>query len=187
MAYVSMGSSTVMGGVAGESMQEGRAVVFSASGLHRDLPTVLLASAGDTDVYVVLATPDMLPRPTLPGMFTYQNEFTGWSDLGAGLPDPREATEDYLNYNDQRLRYNVGPSVMSNPTISSGWKVQIHKGGAYTLMSGCYVDSVGIKVQGAKVKVAASGRFTLASNVADSAVATVREYRADGALVIVWL
>lgn len=186
MSYVSMGSTIVLGGVAGQAMQEGRAVQFAPSGLHRDLPTVLLASAGATDVFVVLATPDMLPRPTLPELFQYQNEYTGWTQLGAGLPDPRTATEDYLNYNDQRLRYNVGPSVMSNPTIASGWKVQLHRGGAYTLSSGTFTDVTAIRVQGSAVKVAASGIFVHATNMADSAVALVREYR-NGNLVIVWL
>jgi hypothetical protein len=173
MAWVAMGSPHVVGAVAGEIVVEGRAVVMSASGLHRDLPTAVLAPAGSMNVFVAIVPPDRFPRPTPVSMYT-PNDLVTFSQVGQSFG---ELTSD-------ELMYRIGPSMMEQPVALSGWLLQLHKGGAYTLTAGAYTDSTNIRRNGALVTVAASGLFTY---TADSSVAVgyVREWRAGGYLTIV--
>lgn len=173
MAYVSLASALVLGGVAGESMQEGRAVTLNASGLHNDLPTVLLASSGSVDVWVVMATPDNFPRPTLSTLFSYPST--------TAFPRASTVTADG-NLIESRTFYTVGPSVLENPTLASGWKVQLHRGGAYTIPSGAYVDTATIRNAGAHLRVVANGQFAYAAAGHSETVGFVREWLSDGRL-----
>lgn len=170
MAWQAVQSVFVTQGCAGESMGEGLAVKLSASGLHNDLSTALLATVGDVDVFVVLATPDNFPRPTPSDLFGYPSSST--------FQRPSAITADQ-NLIQTRTFYMVGPSMLENPTLASGWKVQLHKGGAYMVPSGRFVDSADIRVAGAHVKVASGGLWTYAAANDSARVGYVREYNAD--------
>jgi hypothetical protein len=177
MAWQSVQSVFVTQGIAGESMGEGLAVKLAASGLHNDVPTALLATVGDVDVFCVLATPDNFPRPTPSDLFSYTSQST--------FPRASTITEDQ-NLIQSRTWYHVGPSMLGNPTLASGWKVQLHKGGAYHVPSGRFVDTATIRNAGAHVKVASGGLWTYAAANDASRVGYVREYNADdGSLVFV--
>jgi len=151
-------------------MGEGLAVKLSASGLHNDLPTVTLATVGDVDVFVVLATPDNFPRPTPSDLFNYTSQST--------FPRASTITTDQ-NLIQSRTFYQVGPSMLENPTLASGWKVQLHKGGAYMLPSGRFNDTTTIRAAGAHVKVASGGVWAYAAANDANRVGYVREYNAD--------
>lgn len=177
MAWQAVQSVFVTQGIAGESMGEGLAVKMSASGLHNDVPTAMLATVGDVNVFCVLATPDEFPRPTPSSLFSYPSSST--------FPRASTITGDQ-NLIESRTWYLVGPSMLGNPTLASGWKVQLHKGGAYMLPSGRFVDSASIRAAGASVKVASGGLWTFASASDSARVGYVREYNADnGSLCIV--
>ena len=180
MAFVAMGGPFVTGGVLGQDLTEGVAVQISASGLHYDLPTVLLAASGSTNVFVVLATPDQFARPTMKGFFNHNSQtvfLTNEAPYTTGL-------QPYLIESGQHgAQYLVGPSLLNEPLLYSGWMVQLHQGGAYTLTANNFVDSPAIRQIGAKVQVGANGKFQAASA---NIVGWVREYRADnGNLTIV--
>ncbi len=180
MAFVAMGGPFVTGGVLGQDITEGCAVSISASGLHYDLPTVMLATSGSTNVFIALATPDQFPRPTWKGFFNRTSQTT--FNTNEGLYNTNLQT--FLIDSGQRgPAYLVGPSLLEEPVLYSGWMVQLHQGGAYTLTTANYFDSASIHNIGQKVQVGANGKFQAnASNV----VGWVREYRADnGHLTIV--
>lgn len=169
MANVAIGSPFVLGGVAVQSLQEGRAVVFATSGgrANSELPNVSYAASGTaTGVYCVILPPDYFPRPTRQGFFTAP-------DRQIDTLDPRDATLDQAVLESDTF-YKIGPSLFENPTIPSGWKVQLHRGGVYTVASGAFIDTASIRVPGATIGVAANGQWQYsASNV----VGEVREYR----------
>lgn len=175
MAYVATQSVTVIGAVAGQDIMEGRAVVMSASGLHDSLPTAMLAAAGARNVYIALVPPDMFPRPTPEGFFRYNG-------TSINQNDPRNAVEFTYNTGQYGPYYNIGPSMMQQPVALSGFLLQLHQGGTYTLTSGCFTDSANIRVAGATVRVGTNGVFEY-STTAGQVVGTVREYR-DGRLTI---
>lgn len=170
MAHVAIGSPFVLQGVAGQDIGEGLAVVQSASGIRGDVPTAMLAASGTTTgVYLAILPPDRFPRPTRQGFFTANYYTTG--------ADPRLATEQDAVIEDDTW-YKIGPSLRENPTIPSGWLLQLHRGGVYTVPSGRFVESVNIRVPGAGVGVGASGKWQY---VASNAVGEVKLYR-DGKL-----
>jgi len=176
MAHVSIGSKLVLGAVATQNIPEGRFVVLGASGVHRDLPGAAIASTGTTkNVFVAFASVDRLPRPTPVGMFMYDD-----TTMAADI-DPRNATEKFYTHNYENAMF-IGPSAMPQPTLLSGWKITAHRGGAYQLYSGGYVDSANIKIVGSQIKVGASGMAEYTSST--DGVGFVREYR-DGVLTIV--
>lgn len=178
MAYIAMGGTHVTGGVAGQDITEGCAVQMSASGLHNDLPTVMLAASGATNVFIALATPDQFPRPTTAGFFR-RNPVTTFNDNQSQFTT---GLAPFLVDSGQRGPfYNIGPSLLEEPTLYSGWMVQLHKGGAYRLTSNCFVDSASIRQNGATVQVGANGKFQYGTA---NVVGHVREYR-DGWLTVV--
>lgn len=174
MAHISI-LDDAQGAVAGQDLVEGRMVSLSASGLHHDLPTALYAASGTTkDVYMVFVSPDQFPRPTYNGMFAYPDTMS---------LNPRDATNRYKT-TDYEYGWLIGPSVLPTPTAQSGWKVQLHRGGMYKLLSGEFNDSAGIKAAGAKVRVGASGILEYDSTGAN-AIGSVREYNVyDGSLTV---
>jgi hypothetical protein len=171
MAYVAMGGTHVTGGVAGEDVLEGCAVQMSPSGLHADLPTVMLAASGSVNVFVALMPPDRFPRPTTKDMFK-RNSVNTWNTNEGWVSDLEEFN---IDTGQRGPFYLVGPSLLEAPIIYSGWMVQLHKGGAYTLTSGCFVDSTNIRRNGATVQVGASGKFQYGTS---NVVGYVREYNA---------
>lgn len=167
MAHVAIGSPFVLQGVAVESIQEGRPVKITQSGAHRDLPNVQAAASGQvTGVYCVILPPDNFPRPTRRGFFTAP-------DSVVGEPDPRDATVDQYAV-EQDYWYNIGPSQLENPTIASGWLVQLHRGGVYTVPSGAFTESVNIRVPGATIGVDGNNKWAYSTQ---NVVGEVREYR----------
>lgn len=174
MAHVSILDDAI-GAVAGESIVEGRLVTITASGAHRDLPVALLAASGTShDVYMAFAVPDQFPRPTPAGMFLFPDNTS---------LNPRSATDRFLT-TDYETAWLIGPSVLPTVTIASGWRVALHRGGYYKLMSGEFNDTTGIRTNGAKIRVGASGKveYDLAGT---QAIGQVREYNNfDGSLTV---
>ncbi len=175
MAHVSILDDAI-GGVAGESIVEGRIVTINASGLHRDLPTVLLAASGTLkDVYMAFAVPDQFPRPTPAGAFLHTDNTS---------INPRNSTDRFLT-TDYETAWLIGPSVLPRPTIASGWKMALHRGGYYKLLSGEYNnDDSRIRGNGAKVRVGANGKIEYDA-AGTAQVGQVREYNQfDGSITV---
>lgn len=180
MAFVSMGSTHVIGGVAGQDIIEGRAVAISQSGLHNDLPTVLYAASGSVgNVYVAICPPDQFSRPTWKGFFSRPSTTTF---LTNDAPYDTNLEEFLVDSGQRGPAYLISPSLLTEPTVFSGWMVQLHQGGAYSLTTNDFVDSANIRVPGAPIQVGANGKFQYHASA--SIVGRVREYR-DGKLVIV--
>ncbi len=164
MAHMTRLSDLIKGGVVGESLQEGRAVKVTNSGIHQDLPILM---AADTDalanVHVLMAVPDQFTRPTRSDLYKAPWYTTQPQTTGYGSP-----VDENVTY------YRVGKSVLWNPTITSGELGQAHRGGSYAVQSGAYVMSAGIKVPGSLVKVT-TGRWETTTDET-KAVGTVDEY-----------
>lgn len=174
MAYVSRFSDVVKPAVAGESIQEGRAVSLGASGVRRDLAVAMLAASGViSNVYVAMVPPDDYARPTDSRLYTMGNtlNFNQWSNTA--YSDPVHTS----------TLYDVGKSALWNPTLLSGELLQAHRGGSYAVPSGAYVDSAAIKVPGAKIAVTTSGQWIATANEGN-AVGTVDEYNAANGVLI---
>lgn len=170
MAFVSRMSDYVGQGVAMENILEGKLVTVTTSG-GRDvsnLANVNLAASGVTyPVFVAFAAPDNFPRPVNSLNYTANYLTVLRGDLNTGWGDPI----------DQFTMYRVGLSNLEAPTLVSGMFVQLHRGGTFTLTSGCWVDGASIKANGALVKVAddGTGRFDYTASTAN-AVGFVEEY-----------
>lgn len=176
MAHVSI-LGEALGAVVGATMKEGAIVTLSASGLHRDLPTAVIAASGTTgNVFMVFAVPDQLPRPTPIGMFQYNDTMR--------LPRGPEGATEQTYTHDSENAWLIGPSVLPTVTIASGWKVALHRGGFYKLLSGEYNASDGIKVPGAKIRIGASGLVEYDASGAN-AIGYVREFLPfDGSITV---
>lgn len=164
MAHIAMSSHFVTGAVAGETFLEGSLVELHASGVRNELPVAMLAASGARNVFVALVPPDTFPRPTPADLYTapwYQSI------------DARNAEEFLIDSGQRGPYYNIGPSMLLEPTIASGWKVQCHRGGAYTLTANNFVDTAAIRVVGALVSW--NGTKVIQSDTA--VVGFVREYR----------
>jgi hypothetical protein len=175
MSYVSRLSDVVRGGVAGADMQEGRAVRLTQSGIvgRNELPIFALATAGTTtNVFCLMAAVDDFPRPTKASMYTT----TGlrYVDYNEGYSEPIRNDGDV---------YQVGMSVLWNPTIPSGALAQGHRGGTYAVPSGAFVDSSDIRVPGNMIAVGADGRWTYTATAAE-AVGYTEEYNVQNEVLI---
>jgi len=170
MAFVSRLSDYVAAGVVMQDILEGKLVTVSISG-GRDasnLPNVNLAASGITyGIFVAMAAPDNFPRPVNSLNYTANYLAVMRADINTGWGNP----VDSYTY------YREGLSSLEAPVLTSGMLVQLHRGGTYTLTSGCWIDASGIKVNGALVKVADddTGRFALTTDVT-KAVGFVEEY-----------
>ncbi len=170
MAFVSRLSDYVGGGVAVVNILEGKLVTVAASGGRElsNLPNVSLAASGTSyPIFVAFAAPDNFPRPV--NSLNYTASYTALirSDINTGWGNPV----------DTYTMYREGLSSLEAPTLTSGMLVQLHRGGSYTLTSGCWVDSADIKVNNALVKVAddGTGRFAYTTS-ASAAIGFVEEY-----------
>jgi hypothetical protein len=64
MALISRLADYVRGGVAQDTILEGKLVTLTNSGILNDLPNVRLAASGATNVFVMTIPPDNFARPT---------------------------------------------------------------------------------------------------------------------------
>lgn len=151
--HVASRSARVRGAIVVTSVVEGLATQLNdsgtARGLETDLPTAALADSGMKSPYIIAAAPDDFERPV-----DNRQYLAGWrvvSDktLSTGYSEPLETI----------TRYKVGISNLYNPTIPSGFLVNLHRGGTYTVPSDCYVDSTGIRVVGNRIEVGANGKW----------------------------
>jgi|FLYL01.1.fsa_nt_gi hypothetical protein len=188
MATMAHISTFTIGAVAGVDIPEGRAVVISTtvSGLHDDLPVVVLAPANATNIYVALMPPDNFPRPTPERMFkrpwaaTAVNANPAASAGGFTNFHPTNAVEYAIDSGQYGPMYLLGPSLLLDPIIKTGFLVQLHRGGAYTIGPNAFVDSPQIRVAGATVAVDSVGRFVYSTS---NVVGTVLYYE-NGRLTV---
>lgn len=148
---------------------EGLAVQLTNSGevngFYNDLPIARPATATATRaVYILEAAPDEFSRPVdsrqyKAGWYTTLN----WND--ASFSEPLRTP----------TLYEIGISNLDNPTVPSGFVARAHKGCTVTVKSTCYVDSAGIKVPGALVKVGANAKWEVTTTESE-AVGEIREY-----------
>ncbi len=178
MAIVCLQSTVILGGVAGEAMQAGRAVVLQSGSL---LPTAQLAPANARNVFIVAVPPDPFSRPTPLSMFQYRPYA-----LGIANAHPNANTQFHPTFATPRVIDNetyvlMSPSLVPNFTIPANWRVQLHRGGAYLIPSGAFVDSPSIRQRGATVAVTTSGRFTYSTT---NVVGTVIDVQSDGIVIL---
>ncbi len=172
--HVASRSAKVRGAIVIASVVEGLAVQLNDSGVARgletDLPTAALADSGMLHPYIIAAAPDDFMRPV--DKRQYQAGWRVVSDktLSSGYSEPVE-TETF---------YKVGISNLYNPTIPSGFLVNLHRGGTYTVPEACFVDSADIKVVGTLIEVGDNGKWQRAT-VATNAVGEVVFYDATAA------
>lgn len=166
--HVAAKSTVVRGAILTASMVEGLAANLTNSGVVNtfatDIPIAAAAVSGVKRVYIVAAAPDDFPRPV--DLRQYR---AGWyTQLDRDESDFAEPFETIT-------RYNVGISNLDNPTIPSGFMVNLHKGGTYTVPAACFVESAGIKVPGNPIEVGNDAKWQYAT-VAANAVGEVRFY-----------
>lgn len=169
--HVASRSAKVRGAIVIASVVEGLAVQLNDSGVARgletDLPTAALADSGMLHPYIIAAAPDDFMRPV--DKRQYQAGWRVVSDktLSSGYSEPVE-TETF---------YKVGISNLYNPTIPSGFVVNLHRGGTYTIPVAAYTDSADIHVVGAPIEVGDNGKWQRAT-VTTNAVGEVVFYDA---------
>lgn len=179
MAVMATRSRVILGAHLGQDLVEGSPVVLVSGVLNRndpDLPTVIMAPAGATDIYIVLAAPDAFPRPTPEPMFN-RRPYT------LGLENDQDYTNNETwNFHprfakdmveDPPPQYYIGPSMLMDPVLKQGWLVQIHRGGCYTVGPNVFVNAPAIRIPGATVAVGTSGKFYQSTT---NVVGTVIEY-----------
>lgn len=151
--HVASRSAKVRGAILVTSVVEGLAVQLNDSGVARgletDLPFAALADSGIKHPFVLGAAPDDFDRPV--DIRQYQAGWRVVSDktLSTGYNEPFDTT----------TQYRVGISNLYNPTVPSGFLVNLHRGGTYTVPSDCFVDSAGIKIVGNFVEVGSNGKW----------------------------
>lgn len=172
--HVSVLSDVVKGGITSDAILEGLAVVLSNSGVasNPDLPTIVLAGANDSPVYILEAAPDNFPRPVDSRQYTA----TWYTTLGSEDGDFSEPLETVT-------LYRVGMSNLDNPTVPSGVRALVHRGGRYTVPAACFTDSADIRNPDAYIVVGANGKWEYSASKTN-AVGQVVEYDAStGSLV----
>jgi hypothetical protein len=166
MAYQARLSDYVRGGVVLDAtLIEGTPVTFTQSGVRNELPSITAASVGMVNnVGILMVGPDQFPRPTDARMYTVGalaqiNPSTGFHDpIQSGI-----------------TTYNVGKSVLWNPTVASGELALVMRGGTYAVTTDSFIDSAGIRVPGAMIKVGAGPKWQVTTSQSD-AVGVVEEF-----------
>lgn len=119
MAIVNQRGAFVLQGVTVTSIPAGRAVVIAASGSGtKELPSVQLAPANSTQVFVATVPPDNFPKPARERFYRYPD---------SAFSSPEMATSASGLMEEERM-YKYSPSLAYNFTIPSGWPVQLHRG-----------------------------------------------------------
>jgi hypothetical protein len=178
MALISRLADYVRGGVAQDTILEGKLVTLTNSGILNDLPNVRLATSGATNVFVMTIPPDNFARPTNALQYLATDLSVIRGDLNTGWEsDPYTDTV-----------YRIGKSALEAPTAVSGERVLLNRDCTATVTSGCFIASDEIKVPGAFVKVADDGtaRFEVTTN-ASAKVGFVEEYDATRNYLVVTL
>lgn len=172
MAYVSRLADYVRGGVVGESMLEGLAVKLTTSGVRADLPVLMKASQNQTkNIGILIKGPDDFARPTLEGMYTAPAlTQVNWNS-GYTTPVRTETT------------YQVGKSVLWNPTLVSGELGLMMRGGTFAVPSGVYIMSANIRIPGNMVRVGTGGLWEYTATESE-AVGFVEEYNVANDVLI---
>ena len=151
--HVASRSAKVRGAILVTSVLEGLAVQLNDSGVARgletDLPFAALADSGIRHPYVLAAAPDDFDRPVDTRQYQAGWRVVSDKSLSTGYSDPVETT----------TVYKVGISNLYNPTVPSGFLVNLHQGGSYTVPADCYVTSAGIKVVGNFIEVGTDGKW----------------------------
>lgn len=154
--HVASRSAKVRGAILVTSVLEGLAVQLNDSGVARgletDLPFAALADSGIQHPFVLAAAPDDFDRPVDSRQYTAGWRVVSDKTLSTGYADPVETL----------TMYKVGISNLYNPTVPSGFLVNLHRGGTYTVPAECYVASAGIKVVGNAIEVGADGKWQYA-------------------------
>jgi hypothetical protein len=167
MAYVSRLADYVRGGVVGESILEGLAVVLTTSGagLHGELPVLLKASQNQVgNIGILIKGPDDFTRPTLEGMYTAPSvQVQNWNQ---GFTTPVRT----------EVSYQVGKSVLWSPTLVSGELGLFMRGGTFAVPSGAYIMSANIRVPGNMIRVGTGGLWEYTATESQ-AVGYVEEYQ----------
>jgi len=172
MAYQARLSDYVRGGRVDASYQEGIPVTFTQSGTVNDLPTITAATAAAVNnIGILFKGPDDFSRPTDSRMYTASRLAT--LDPNSGYGDPIYTT----------TQYNVGKSVLWNPTLVSGELGLLMRGGTYAVPSGTFNDSAAIRVPGAMIKVATGAKWDVTVSQTD-AVGVVEEYNTVNGVLI---
>jgi hypothetical protein len=166
MAHEAKLSTNVRAAVAGATIQEGRIVNLTVSGVREDLPTAVLAVSGTRfNTYVAFVPPDNFGRPT-PG--------TLYGSVRTGTLYESSA---WGNFTETDTFYRTGLSTLENPYLVSGYGLLAKAGGIYTVPSGCVVVSSNLKVVGNLAKVADDGTGRFEYTTTDSlALAKVVDY-----------
>lgn len=173
MAYEARLSHYARGGVVVDaSLQEGTPVTFTQSGVRNELPGITAATASMVNnVGILLKGPDQFPRPTDSRMYTVGK--LSQIDPSTGYADPIYTT----------TQYNVGKSVLWNPTLVSGELALLKRGGTYAVPSGCFTDTAAIRVPGAMVKVGSGPKWEVTTSQSD-AVGVTEEYNTVNGVLI---
>jgi len=173
MAYEARLSDYVRGGVVVDAtMQEGVPVTITQSGAHNDLPGLTAASVGQVNqVGILFKGPDNFSRPTDSRMYTASNLAT--LNPGSGFGDPIYTT----------TMYQVGKSVLWNPTLVSGELGNMHRGGTYAVPSGTFTDTAAIRVPGALIKVGSGNKWEVTTSQTD-AVGMTEEYNTTNSVLV---
>lgn len=129
-----------------------------------------VTTAGVTrNVYVALPEPDGMPRPTDERELLAADYAVGDATVGTGWQtEPQTYT-----------LYRVGLSNQWSPTIKAGMRMLAAKGGVVLVQPAAYVDSAGIKQEGALVRAANDGRFELTNDTNNDAIGVVVHVDAD--------
>jgi|SwirhirootsSR3_FD_contig_71_66523_length_1563_multi_3_in_0_out_0_2 hypothetical protein len=174
MAYQARLSDYVRGGVVVDaSLTEGTPVTFTQSGVRNELPNITAATAGMVNnVGILMVGPDQFPRPTDARMYTVGR---------LSQIDPSTGYHDPINSN--ITTYNVGKSVLWNPTVASGELALVMRGGSYAVLSGQFTDSAAIRVPGAMIKVGTGPKWEVTTSQTD-AVGVVEEYNTVNGVLI---
>lgn len=174
MAYQARLSDYVRGGVVIDAtLLEGTPVTFTQSGSRNELPGITAASVGMVNnVGILFVGPDDFARPTDARMYTVGN--LAQIDPSTGYHDPIQTGI---------TTYNVGKSVLWNPTLVSGELGLVMRGGTYAVLPDSFIDSAGIRVPGAMIKVGAGPKWQVTTSQTD-AVGVVEEWNAVNGVLI---
>lgn len=172
MAYVSRLADYARGGVVGEDMAEGTAVKMTVSGLRADLPVFMKASTNQTkNIGILIKGPDDFSRPTRAGMYIAPAHRV--VNFNSGFSTPVH-TDTF---------YDVGKSVLWNPTLVSGELGVMMRGGTFAVPSGLFIDSANIRVPGNMIRVGSDALWEYTATESQ-AVGFVEEYNTTNDVLI---
>lgn len=176
MAYTQTPNGTLLPAVAGADVLAGKLVTL-ANNTNGMLPRAVPAASTATVVYVALPEDDGYNRPTDERFY-----LAGEHGIGDVF-----ASTGWLFETEQITYHKIGLASQYEATIKEGMRMIAAKGVVVAVTPNCYVDSAGIKQEGALVKVASGagneGKFELAG-ASDTPVGVVVGVFSDNRLSI---